>query len=146
MLNLLRTPLLALILAAMAAPTAHGQQILRVDDDAPPGGDGLSWDTAFRHLQDALEAATAGTEIRVAACRYRPDLGNNVTKGNPNSSFQIATSVSILGGFFVLAALEHGDVRGVKNLSILDGDLVGNDESPAPSRLDNAFECKYSWT
>lgn len=26
-----------------------------VDDDAPPGGDGRSWDTAYRSLQDALQ-------------------------------------------------------------------------------------------
>lgn len=27
---------------------------LYVDDDAPLGGDGTSWDTAYRFLQDAL--------------------------------------------------------------------------------------------
>ena len=35
--------------------------VLYVDDDAPPNGDGTSWNTAFRFLQDALtEAANGG--------------------------------------------------------------------------------------
>jgi hypothetical protein len=57
--------------------TAQAGGVLYVDDDAPPGGDGLSWATACRFLQDglAVAAASAGTfnEIRVAQGLYTPD-------------------------------------------------------------------------
>ncbi len=46
-----------------------------VDDDAAPGGDGATWNTAYRFLRDALnEAASDETinEIRVAEGAYRP--------------------------------------------------------------------------
>ena len=38
-----------------AAGTAEAGITLYVDDDAPPGGDGLSWSTAYCYLQDALD-------------------------------------------------------------------------------------------
>ena len=44
-----------------------------VDDDAPPGGNGVGWATAYNDLQTALDAASttgAMTEIRVAAGTY----------------------------------------------------------------------------
>ncbi len=49
---------------------AMGQDIRYVDDDAPVGGDGLSWSTAYQHLQDGLSEAAGDPsiiEIRVAA-------------------------------------------------------------------------------
>ena len=65
-------------LAVAIAATCYasdGGIILYVDDDAPLGGDGLSWDTAYRFLQDALATASDSTEIRVAQGAYQPDLG-----------------------------------------------------------------------
>ncbi len=62
--------------ALLPAVAAHGQQILRVDDDAPLGGDGFSWNTAYRYLRDAIQAAGPGSgvaEIRVAQGWYYPD-------------------------------------------------------------------------
>ena len=44
-----------------------------VDLDAPPGGDGSSWPLAFQYLQDALQVAVSGDEIRVAQGTYHPD-------------------------------------------------------------------------
>ena len=41
---------MATALSALAGPDT----IIYVDDDAPPGGDGRSWETAYRYLQDAL--------------------------------------------------------------------------------------------
>jgi predicted outer membrane repeat protein len=40
---------------ALAFASAAGGKIIYVDDDAPPGGDGKSWVTAYRYLQDALQ-------------------------------------------------------------------------------------------
>jgi len=37
-----------------------------VDDDASTGGDGTSWATAHKHLQDTLAVAEYGDELWVA--------------------------------------------------------------------------------
>ena len=47
----------ALILAGMVTPAVRAASILHVDDGAPAGGDGSSWSTAFRFLEDALSSA-----------------------------------------------------------------------------------------
>jgi len=64
-------------LLAFFAPSARGQVVRYVDDDAP-GGNGQSWNDAYQNLQDALNDAAA-TEIRVAGGTYRPDVGAGST-------------------------------------------------------------------
>ena len=67
----------------MLAPTwAQAQTTIYVDADAPPGGDGTTWATAYDSLSDALAAAQPGDRIWVAAGRSRfvddpltPDTG-----------------------------------------------------------------------
>ena len=58
---------LAMLLAGLAslaaAWPAAAQAVIYVDADAAPGGDGASWASAFRDLQDALAAAEAGDEV-----------------------------------------------------------------------------------
>jgi hypothetical protein len=55
---------LAVPVIAQAAPGT----VIHVDDDALPGGDGLTWKTAFDDLTDALQAAAPPVdEIWVAA-------------------------------------------------------------------------------
>jgi predicted outer membrane repeat protein len=70
-------PLVAAGGLVLAGAAASAQTIVYVDDDAPPGGDGLSWNTPYRFLQDALtDAGHSGgaiTEIRVAQGTYLPD-------------------------------------------------------------------------
>lgn len=70
---------------ALPIAAANAQQVLYVDDDALPGGDCRSWDTACKYLQDALaraltEPTTAG--VPVAAGVYRPDE----RKANPDGT------------------------------------------------------------
>ncbi len=71
------------------ATTANtlAQTIIYVDDDAPEGGDGLAWQTAFRDLQDALDAARCvdPVEIRVADGTYIPSGAN----GTPQDRFVV---------------------------------------------------------
>ena len=55
----------ALVLSVPAA--AGAGSVIFVDDDAPPEGDGTSWATAHRFLQDGV------AEVRVAQGTYRPD-------------------------------------------------------------------------
>src|SRR5690606_7900683 len=59
-------PVLLLVLLAVSAVPAAAQAVLYVDADAPPGGDGASWATAFHDLQDALAIVQAGDQVWVA--------------------------------------------------------------------------------
>src|SRR5438477_11009484 len=95
-----------IILAALVSiPPQHdsvqavlGAQILYVDDDAPAGGDGLQWASAFHFLQDALDAARrmpAIKEIRVAQGTYLPDHGINVKIGDQHAEFRIVSGTAL---------------------------------------------------
>ena len=57
-------PSTVLVFAITAIPVTANP--IYVDDDAGLRGDGASWDTAYKYLQDALIGASAETEIRVA--------------------------------------------------------------------------------
>src|SRR5262245_55890871 len=86
--------LLAIVLVGIIHATAQIQTggILYVDDDAPPGGDGVGWNSAFRYLQDALSTArqrTDFTEIRVARGSYKPDQGARLIAGDVTLSFDL---------------------------------------------------------
>jgi len=73
--------------------------IYYVDDDAPGANDGSSWYDAFNYLQDALTAAEAYTEIRVAQGIYKPDLGAGITPGDRTATFQLKNNVTIKGSY-----------------------------------------------
>lgn len=64
-----------------------------VDIDAPPGGNGTSWQTAFQTIQPAIDAAIAGDEVWVAEGIYAehrdPMTGALILRGN----------ISLYGGF-----------------------------------------------
>jgi hypothetical protein len=70
-----------LVVALLLTAPLQAQTTWHVDDDAAAGGDGTTWSTAYKYLQDALAVATAGDEIRVAQGTYKPDQdeGGNVT-------------------------------------------------------------------
>ena len=72
-------------------------KVVYVDDDAVAGGDGSSWDCAYRYLQDALVDANAAdkpVEVRVAQGRYRPDQGAGRTEGDREAAFVLMDEVS----------------------------------------------------
>ncbi len=50
----------SMIAMFLISGAAHGGDVLYVDDDAPPGGDGTSWNTPYRFLQDAMTDAGGG--------------------------------------------------------------------------------------
>ncbi len=121
--------LVVLAISTITSPQANGQATLFVDDDAPAGGDGTSWITAFTHLQDALAVATADDEIRVAEGTYTPDQdeAGNVIAGDRNAMFQLVMDVAIYGGYAGLGTPKP-DVRNiVLHTTTLSGDLAGND-------------------
>jgi predicted outer membrane repeat protein len=101
-----------------------------VDDDAPPDGDGVSWETAYRHLADALDLARAtggSIELHVAAGTYRPDRSAAAPLGSGDrlASFTLASGVRILGGFAGPAAPGERDPD--VHVTVLSGDLAGDD-------------------
>lgn len=66
---------------------------------APPGGNGSSWGTALREVQDginlAVRARGAVSEVWVAAATYKPDAGTN----DRERHFRPVEGVTIYGGF-----------------------------------------------
>ena len=70
-----------IVLISSICGTAQAQAIYYVDADAAPNGNGKSWQTAFKHLQDALYNPNLlpGDEILVADGIYNPDQ-NSFTK------------------------------------------------------------------
>jgi len=120
---------LAFVAVFVAASASAGANPIYVDDDAPPGGDGTSWGTAFRYLQDALAVAVPGDEIRVPGGTYTPDRDEAgiLTPGDRTATFQLKNGVALYGGYAGLGA-PAPDLRDIdSNKTILSGDLAAND-------------------
>ena len=86
----MQAPYIALLALACAWPVAA--DVAYVRNDAPNGGDGLSWETAKRNLRGGLTVAMENesiSEIWVAAGTYR-------CNGEP---FELVQGVPIYGGF-----------------------------------------------
>ncbi len=105
-----------------SAPT-----VLHVCSSAPPQGDGLSWDTAFNDLQDALSYARYVAEnglvdVWVCSGTYKPDSAS----GSRFQSFHLANRVAIYGGFAGWEQ-ERSQRNWLQNPTILSGDLSDDD-------------------
>jgi len=112
------------LLMACAAPAA-AQVILFVDDDAPPGGDGVAWESAMSDLQDALAAARLPssdvTELWIAAGIYTPSVVDATL------SFDIPSGLALYGGF--AGGESSRDQRDpARNDTRLSGDIGRDDE------------------
>jgi phosphotriesterase-related protein len=143
---------LATILAVIVPAWALGP-VIHVDDDAPAGGDGVSWSTAFKHLQDALVPLKARSsdwplEVRVAQGTYKPDQ-NDVDpegSGDRQTAFVITQGVHVVGGYAGVGAVDPNFRDVVAYPTILSGDLAGDDVNVhdpnklvnEPTRKDNS--------
>jgi hypothetical protein len=131
---------LVLILALLALTVfANGQTILYVDDDAPDGGDGLSWNTAFNDLQDALDVGPGkGTvEIRVGQGLYVPTSRIDPTDAR-SVTFQLASNTTLEGGYGGLGRDDPDDRDVTKYKSLLSGDLAYDDQPGFNNISENA--------
>jgi len=104
-------------------------RIWYVDADANTGGDGKSWSTAFKYLQDALNnKAAGGDEVWAAAGVYYPDEdeGGNVTADERQETFQLVTNAAVYGGFAGGETVRQ-DRNFRTNETILSGDIDNDD-------------------
>jgi len=132
------------ICCALAVPAAAAT-VLYVDDDAPAGGDGASWDTPYRFLQDALaEAANSGgavEEIRVGQGLYLPDRDEASPGGSGDraASFLLLDGVALMGGFAGFGAPDPDERDVLLYPATLSGDLAGDDEPDFINNDENSY-------
>lgn len=114
----------------LATATFCSADVLYVDASAPNGGDGSSWNQAYRYLADALAAADPNDVLHIAGAydlRYYPDDGAGITPGDPAAAFVLPTNITLRGGF---AGRRHDspDHRNIYSYpTILVGDIDHND-------------------
>lgn len=110
------------VLAEAANAGSEQGRTWYVDQNGPASGDGRSWKTALRSLQEGLSAAAKGDQIWVAAGTYYPDAGD-VSK-----SFVLKEDVALYGGFSGReTSREQRDFR--KHLTILSGNIGKGDRT-----------------
>jgi len=106
-----------LLFAFFLLTTGLGAQTVFVDADNATPGDGSSWADAYANLNDAINTAAAGSVLWVAEGTYvTPD----------SASFYIDKELTILGGFTGTEAMAD-EANPTDNLTILSGDVLGND-------------------
>jgi predicted outer membrane repeat protein len=111
-----------------------------VDSRAPAGGDGLSWATAFRDLQPALDHAMSEygpPDIYIAGGTYHPDSGT----GDRTRSYVAVTSGYSLNLIASCAGLGSADPFAVsikEHPTIISGDLAGDDGPGFANTGDNS--------
>lgn len=118
----------AALTALSAASFATTGNVIHVRANAPAGGDGSSWATAFDSLQDGLLAATEGDQLWLAEGKYSPDYGQLQTQGDRTASFWLRPGVELYGGFKGHETLLE-DRAGSTRRTILTGDLNRDDNS-----------------
>lgn len=134
--------LAAAIAIGLCSAQGQAQSIRYVDDDAPPGGNGMSWATAFRSLQDALDAASQPgsgiNEIRIGPGVYVPT--NRLDPDDPRSvTFKLKNSLAIRGGYAGLGAPDPDMRDAVLFETILSGDIEGDDVGHFENNSENAY-------
>jgi len=116
--------------------------VIFVNDDSPanPGQeDGASWQSAYKDLQQALDAAKVlGKEIWVAEGTYKPTR-RVVSNNSRTATFEIVSGTELIGGF--KGTETERNPKGSVYKTILSGDITGDDNNlsswpPAQSDFD----------
>lgn len=116
-----------LTLVVFVLPSLVFAERFYVDVIAEEEGDGQSWDTAFRYLQDALDETVAGRgdEVWIGEGMYYPDQGAAVTEGDRTESFHVKEHVTLYGGF-AGGETELDERDWESNRTILSGEIDEN--------------------
>jgi hypothetical protein len=120
---------------ALGLCTAAPGKIIYVDDDAPPGGDGTSWASAYRFVQDALADANDSAkpvEVRVARGIYRPNQAAGIAPGDREATFRLISAVTLKGGYAGQGEPDPDHRDTTLYETILSGDLKGDDRPFRP--------------
>jgi predicted outer membrane repeat protein len=133
-------------LGVLACPAGN---ILYVNAAVTSTGDGITWGTAFKTLQEALTAANfcpSVTQIWVAKGTYYPDEGGSFANNDRNAAFVMKSGVSIYGGFEGNEAANYDlSLRNfVTNETTLSGDLDQNDGANFANNGGNAYHVIYN--
>lgn len=131
--------------------------LIFVDKNASGENNGLRWEDAFNHIQDALEYAETNmpyksVEIRIAEGHYYPDEGKNIINDKRDVNFSLASGITLKGGY-----PHGGDVVNQPEIYIteLNGDITQDDDDSKditdPLRKNNnntqrIVTCKYPAT
>ncbi len=129
-------------LVAVMVSATSAQTVWYVDDSSTGGlNDGSDWDNAFVELQAALAVAVDGDEIRVAQGIYTPDynVATGSHTGDRSLSFDLTNGVSIFGGYAGFGAGDPGLRNLVNHISVLSGDLAGDDEPGFVNNGENSY-------
>lgn len=118
------------------------QKIIYVDSSAVAGGNGLTWATAFKTLDPALDTTVydPGDQVWVAEGTYYPDSLYAAIGINPrNKTFVLRSGLEIYGGF------STGDILLIQrdiqnNKTILSGNI-----GLKATDIDNAYSVVTAW-
>ena len=105
----------------------NGASVVYVNGAVSASGDGSSWSTAFKTVQEALNSCTQ--QIWVAAGTYKPTAypaGCTNCSTNRDYTFHLVNGVKMYGGFAGTETL-LSQRNYVTNVTILSGDFNGND-------------------
>jgi predicted outer membrane repeat protein len=121
--------------------SGFAQQTYFVKSNAAGSNNGTSWLNAFNDLQSALDVATNGDQIWVAAGTYKPSkdhTGSATPTDVREKVFILNNGVKLYGGF---AGTEPSIAeRNIAlNVTILSGDRLGDDADGFVNMSDNCY-------
>jgi len=97
--------------------------------------DGTSWDSAYRTVQEGINAALPGCEVWVAKGTYTP---RSVQYPSRFDSYRLKEGVDLFGGFYGNeTARDERDFK--NNVTILSGDFNGDDGPDFANNSENAY-------
>ncbi|WP_299099155.1 T9SS type A sorting domain-containing protein [uncultured Winogradskyella sp.] len=127
----MKTKLLVMCLF-LGVTIAHSQ--VYVDASATGNNDGTSWADAYNNLQSALNSNPAGT--------FWIKAGTYIPGANRTDSFNLTNNQKLYGGFNG-AEVSLSQRNPVVNITILSGDINGNDNTlfsaSDPNRVENSY-------